>query len=348
MRAAALAAAATFVLLPAALHAQPAAPAVERVRDAVETASGAAHFEAARAFESAGQLAEARRAFLASLEADPGGRWARRAQVRANALEGAEDPATADVLAEFARVRTSYSRETAEQAWVTINALSAQTPSGPVRAELDEWIAREALHVRRDPLTAWQTWARSVQDPATPPDRVLGAIDGMLDAAPLARKLEQTQAIIVAVTAARPELPGINPARLEDEVRDARQRAVLDRVAGVLIPLFAVAVLAARPWRSLTRKQTWTAFPWRGLLFITWLFVFAAFLSENWHDETGEDVLSSIPIAWACHLGAWLVGRGEFRRPLARATTMLIVVSGSFAALYAWFRAIGQESFLGF
>jgi hypothetical protein len=318
------------------------------VDEAVLSSAAVAHFESGRALEAAAELPRARQAYLRSAAVDPAGRWARRADIRARALEVAEDPAMAAVVTRFATLRAEYTPQNAEQTWVAVNALAASVPGGPVRAELDDWIAREALHIRRDALTAWNTWARSARDPATPPDRVLGAIDGMLDSAALADRFEQTQAAIAEVVARRSDLPELDTGRLADEVRDQQMRFVFDRIAWVALPLFALAVVLGRPWRALARRETWRAVPWKGLLFIGWLFAFAAFLSENWHDETGIDALSAIPVAWACHVGGWLVGRADFRSPIVRAASVLIVIAGSFSAIYAWFRFVGQESFLGF
>lgn len=314
-----------------------------------QTGAAQTIYELAREADEIGSTALALHAYKTAVSIAPSARFARHAGTRIRMLEQATEGGADDAAGrELAELRAMLATNRDEALARMIERLDANTLATPDRAAL-LYLAAGELATREDRIDeSWERYAELALLEGAAPTVRRAAFDRAIFLARDARRIGRTAPMIDAFVATQPLEPHL-VVRAHDELLDHRLRAMADASIPITFTLFGVLFVVRRGWRGLAWRQLRAASPWKGILFLIWLFGFAAIASERWFHGNLEALLACIPVLSIAYILALAVGRTNplpAARPLIIATG-IITGAATFSAIYLTMRTFERTAMLG-
>lgn len=312
---------------------------------------------AARAHFKLGELAErfeSPQAALAHYERvaqrDPSNRYASRALRRVRSLTGDRRNETA-IYRALERVKSGYLEMGSDAAVAEVEALLEQSQEATTRSDCLLWLGYEYLYAQKRLDLARSRFLEVTTTPGVAPARAVEAFFGALEASPRLVELSVVQWHLEAYLAAHPESVNTTSlARLLDEVVDRRLRRIALFVSLAAFILLAFLWTVRRGWRAFTPTVLRHWRPWRGLLFVCYVFLVGGAVAEMWEPGYLLPFAACIPFVGAVFLamGAIRWANGPDAWTGVRAIgAALVGTTATLGAVFVPLYALGETAILG-
>jgi hypothetical protein len=324
------------------------APAFAAAITALAATDPDAAYALGRDADRDGALSFALAAFEAAVAADPGARFARHAGSRARALRQQLDLGADDAIATRRAELVALAATDVPAALEGMRALATEAASAGPAARADVLHHLGGLHDRAgDPTAAWEAYRELVALEGAPERMREVAFDRLIFLAGAAHRIRETRALVEPwLTERGHPRPLID--RALDELLDQEQQQVLDRVALVALPAFALVWLLRRGFRGLNPVSLWRSGVVPRAVFIVWIFGFAAIASEIWFHGNFEALAACIPVSLVLLVLSSSMAVADPHPPrVRRFLSAFITAVATFSALYLTLRTFERTAMLG-